>query len=95
VRRDAENWRLTLIDFGLALKPEVLHASVSQPAASAQTARGDSVAGTLLAFFCFNAGIVALVRPVPVEPAILRFYLLVCAVTVLAITLVMLTGEVP
>jgi cation:H+ antiporter len=54
-----------------------------------------NVAGSLLAFFRFNAGIVALVRPVPVEPSVLRFFLPVCGLTVLAITPVMLTGQVP
>ena len=54
-----------------------------------------NVVGSILAFFCFNAGVIALVRPVEVEPQVLRFYLPVCAVTVLATTLVMLTRRVP
>jgi cation:H+ antiporter len=54
-----------------------------------------NVVGSILAFFCFNAGIIALVRPVEVGPQVLRFYLPVCIVTVLATTLVMLTRKVP
>ena len=54
-----------------------------------------NVVGSILAFFCFNAGIIALVRPVEVGPPVLRFYLPVCIVTVLATTLVMLTRKVP
>ncbi|HXG09801.1 MAG TPA: sodium:calcium antiporter [Gemmataceae bacterium] len=54
-----------------------------------------NVVGSVLAFFGFNAGIIALVRPVAVEPQVLRFHLPLCAVTVLATTLVMLTRRVP
>jgi cation:H+ antiporter len=53
-----------------------------------------NVAGSILAFFCFNAGIVALVRPVEVDLHVLRFYLPVCGVAVLATTLFMLTRNV-
>jgi cation:H+ antiporter len=54
-----------------------------------------NVVGSILAFFCFNAGIIALVRPVVVEPQVLHFFLPVCALTLLATTMVMLTREVP
>ena len=54
-----------------------------------------NVVGSLLAFFGFNACIIALVRPVPVDPSVLTFYLPVCGGTVLAITLFMLTKTIP
>jgi serine/threonine protein kinase len=45
LRRDGIGWRVKLIDFGLALKQDVLQ-SVSGPAQSARTTIGVSVAGT-------------------------------------------------
>jgi cation:H+ antiporter len=41
-----------------------------------------NVVGSVLAFFLFNAGVIALVRPVPVDASVLRFYLPLCLVTV-------------
>jgi cation:H+ antiporter len=40
-----------------------------------------NVVGSVLAFFLCNAGLIALLRPVPVAPEVLRFYLPVCLVT--------------
>lgn len=54
-----------------------------------------NVVGSILAFFCFNAGIIALVRPLPVETQVVYFYLPMVAVTVLVTTGIMLTGRVP
>lgn len=54
-----------------------------------------NVVGSILAFFCFNAGIIALVQPVSVGPEVMQFYLPVCGLTVLVITGTMLTGKVP
>lgn len=54
-----------------------------------------NVAGSILAFFLFNAGLIALVRPVPVDGQVLGFYLPVCFVTVAAITAFMLRKRVP
>jgi cation:H+ antiporter len=54
-----------------------------------------NVVGSALAFFGFNAGVIALVRPVPVDPVTLRFYLPVCAGTVLLIALLMWRRRVP
>ena len=48
-----------------------------------------NVLGSALAFFGFNAGVIALVRPVPVDPVTQHFYLPVCAGTVLLIALLM------
>jgi len=53
-----------------------------------------NVAGSILAFFLFNAGLMALVRPVPVDGQVLRFYLPVCLVTVATITAFMLQKRV-
>ncbi len=54
-----------------------------------------NVVGSALAFFCFNAGIIALVRPVPVAAITRQFYLPVCAGTILLITLLMAAQRVP
>jgi len=54
-----------------------------------------NVLGSALAFFGFNAGVIALVRPVPVDPSTQYFYLPVCAGTVLLIVLLMAGRRVP
>jgi cation:H+ antiporter len=54
-----------------------------------------NVVGSILAFFCFNAAIVALVRPIAVDPLVPRFYLPVCGAAVLVTTAAMLTRKVP
>jgi cation:H+ antiporter len=54
-----------------------------------------NVAGSILAFFLFNAGIIALVRPVPVDTHTLTFYLPFCLGTVIIISLFMATRSVP
>lgn len=54
-----------------------------------------NVLGSILAFFLCNAGIIALVRPLPVEHAVLAFYLPVAGITVIVLTASMLTKRVP
>jgi len=54
-----------------------------------------NVAGSVLAFFLFNAGIIALVRPVPVGSDVLRFYLPLCFVTLLVGTFFLWRKRVP
>ena len=54
-----------------------------------------NVLGSALAFFGFNAGVIALVRPVAVDPLTQYFYLPVCAGTVLLIALLMGQRRVP
>ena len=54
-----------------------------------------NVLGSALGFFGFNAGVIALVRPVPVDPVTQHFYLPVCAGTVLLIALLMWRRRVP
>ncbi len=53
-----------------------------------------NVVGSALAFFCFNAGVIALVRPLPVKGRTLHFYLPVCAGTVLLIAGLMARGRI-
>lgn len=53
-----------------------------------------NVVGSALAFFCFNAGVIALVRPVPIDPITQRFYIPVALGSVVVITLLMDTGRV-
>jgi cation:H+ antiporter len=54
-----------------------------------------NVVGSALAFFCFNAGVIALVRPVPVDTITRTFYLPVCAGTVVLIAVLMARHRVP
>jgi cation:H+ antiporter len=54
-----------------------------------------NVLGSILAFFLCNAGIIALVRPVPVERAVLTFYLPVAVMTTAVISAFMLTKRIP
>jgi len=53
-----------------------------------------NVLGSVLAFFLFNAGVIALVRPLPISAPVLQFYLPVAATTVVFISGVLLTGRV-
>jgi cation:H+ antiporter len=54
-----------------------------------------NVLGSVLAFFLFNAGLMALVRPVQVDVQTQRFYMPACAATVLMTSIVMATRKVP
>ena len=50
-----------------------------------------NVVGSALAFFCFNAGVIALARPIDVDPESRAFYLPVCTGTVCLLALLMRT----
>ena len=54
-----------------------------------------NVVGSILAFFLFNAGIIALVRPVPADPLTVGFYLPLCLATVVLICAFMAFRSVP
>jgi cation:H+ antiporter len=54
-----------------------------------------NVAGSILAFFLCNAGLIALIRPVAVDPSVMRFYLPVCLVTVAFATACLAALRVP
>lgn len=54
-----------------------------------------NVVGSTLAFFLFNGGIIALVRPIDIAGPILEFYLPVTAVTVVVIALLMWRQKMP
>jgi cation:H+ antiporter len=54
-----------------------------------------NVAGSILAFFLCNAGLIALIRPVAVDPSVIRFYLPVCLMTVAFATACLATLRVP
>jgi len=49
-----------------------------------------NVVGSILAFFLFNAGIIALVNPVRVAPEVLSFYFPMCLLTIIVISIFML-----
>jgi cation:H+ antiporter len=44
-----------------------------------------NVVGSVLAFFLFNAGVMASIRPIPVDGAVLSFYLPLCLATVVVV----------
>jgi cation:H+ antiporter len=54
-----------------------------------------NVLGSILTFFLCNAGIITLARPVPVERAVLTFYLLLAFITTVVVSGFMLTKRVP
>jgi len=54
-----------------------------------------NVVGSIIAFFLFNAGIIALLRPFTVNAEVLRFYLPLCFVTVIVVSLLMMTKNIP
>jgi cation:H+ antiporter len=54
-----------------------------------------NVLGSILAFFLCNAGIIALVRPVPVDRVVLTFYLPFAVITTAVVSGFMLTKRVP
>ncbi|HWP00321.1 MAG TPA: sodium:calcium antiporter [Methylococcus sp.] len=54
-----------------------------------------NVVGSILAFFLFNAGIISLVRPVPVSGQVLGFYLPVCLIAVIVVSLFMMRKKIP
>jgi cation:H+ antiporter len=54
-----------------------------------------NVLGSIFAFFLCNAGIIALVRPIPVERAVLTFYLPMTFMTAAVVSGLMLTKCVP
>lgn len=53
-----------------------------------------NVTGSVLAFFLFNAGIMAIVRPVTVDSQVLHFYLPMCVATLFVISITMMTKQV-
>jgi len=54
-----------------------------------------NVLGSVLAFLAFNAGAIALVRPVPVDDVTQQFYLPVCAITVIFVVALLAVRRVP
>jgi cation:H+ antiporter len=54
-----------------------------------------NVLGSILAFFLCNAGVIALVRPVPIDPAVLTFYLPLAFITTAMVSGFMMTKRVP
>jgi TPR repeat protein/serine/threonine protein kinase len=47
VRKGPSGWQVKIIDFGLAMRPQVVHATMSNADALSQTMLGGSIAGTL------------------------------------------------
>lgn len=53
-----------------------------------------NVIGSILAFFLFNAGIIALVKPVTVDVQTLKYYLPICLLTTIIVSIFMSTKKV-
>lgn len=53
-----------------------------------------NVIGSILAFFLFNAGIIALVKPITVDADTLKYYLPICLVTTIIVSIFMSTKKV-
>lgn len=53
-----------------------------------------NVVGSILAFFLFNAGIIALVHPLDVDAQVRQFYLPVCFGTVAVVSILMMTKQI-
>lgn len=95
---EALGWTETL--FGMTLLALLVSVEeVARELPAALRGRPDisfgNVVGSALAFFGFNAGIIALVRPVRVDAVTQQFYLPVCVGTVLLIAALMLWRRVP
>lgn len=54
-----------------------------------------NVIGSILAFFLFNAGIIALIRPVPITTEVFNFYLPLSLGIVLFVTFLMIRKSIP
>jgi cation:H+ antiporter len=54
-----------------------------------------NVVGSVLAFFLFNAGVIAVLHPIPVDPVVLRFYLPLCLATVILVMASLATLRIP
>lgn len=54
-----------------------------------------NVIGSVLAFFLFNAGVIALIRPVPISTEVFNFYLPICLGVVLFVTFLMIRKSIP
>jgi cation:H+ antiporter len=54
-----------------------------------------NVIGSILAFFLFNAGVIALIRPLPITAEIFNFYLPISLAVVLFVTFLMIRKSIP
>lgn len=54
-----------------------------------------NVIGSVMAFFLFNAGVIALVRPVPISTQVFNFYLPISLSVVLFVTFLMIRKSIP
>jgi len=95
---EALGWTDTL--FGMTLLAFLISVEeVARELPAALRGRPDisfgNVVGSVLAFFCFNAGAIALLRPVPVGPITRTFYLPVCGGALLLVVGLMAVGRVP
>lgn len=94
------SWGLSDTVFGmtiLALVVSIEELARELPAAlkgRAEITYGN-VLGSILAFFLFNAGIISLVRPVPIGEEVFRFYLPVSLGVVLFVTYMMIRKSIP
>lgn len=54
-----------------------------------------NVSGAIVALFLFNAGVIASIKPIPIDHHVLAFYLPLCIITTCVVTLFMMMRKVP
>lgn len=92
-------WGLTETVFGMTLLALLVSIEeLARELPAALKGRPDisygNVSGSILAFFLFNAGIIALINPIPIPDEVLYFHLPVCVLTVAFIAMCMLAKRV-
>lgn len=75
----------------LAISAEELGRTVPAARAGRPEIAVGNLVGSVLAFFCFNAGIIALIAPLELDPVTQRFYLPVVVGTVVLVCALLLT----
>jgi cation:H+ antiporter len=93
-------WQIADLPFGMTVLAFVVSIEeLERELPAARQGRPDisfgNVLGAILAFFLCNAGIIALVQPVPVDRVVLTFYLPVAVITITVLTGFMLTKRMP
>ena len=93
-------WQIADLPFGMTILAFLVSIEeLERELPAARQGRPDisfgNVLGSILAFFLCNAGIIALVRPVPVDRAVLTFYLPLAVITTAVLSGFMLTKRIP
>ena len=54
-----------------------------------------NVSGSIVALFLFNGGVMASIKPIPVDPEVMSFYLPLCIIATCVVTIFMMRRKVP